>query len=45
MDDKNYMLCRYLLEMALLELKMSKYTPSMVACAAIYLVHKIRKNS
>ncbi|KRW98108.1 Cyclin-like protein [Pseudocohnilembus persalinus] len=45
MDEKNYMLCRYLIEMTLIELKMAKYKPSMIACASIYLVHKIRKNS
>lgn len=45
MDEKNYMLCRYLIEMTLLELRMNKYNPSMIACSAIYLVHKIRKNS
>ena len=30
--------------MALLEYKMMKFKPSMISCAAIYLVHKIRKN-
>lgn len=45
LDEKNYNLCNYLVEMALLEYKMLKYTPSIIACAAIYLVHKIRKNT
>lgn len=31
--------------MTLLELRMYKYKASMIACAAIYLVHKIRKNA
>lgn len=44
LDEKNFMLCRYLIEMSLLEYKMLKYKPSMIACSAIYLVHKIRKN-
>lgn len=44
LDEKNYMLCKYLVEMSLLEYKMLQYKPSLIACAAIYLVHKIRKN-
>jgi len=44
LEEKNYMLCRYLIEMALIEYKMLKFKPSLVASAAIYLVHKIRKN-
>ena len=43
LDEKNYMLSRYLIEMALLDYKMLKYSPSLIASAAIYLVNKIRR--
>ena len=43
MEEKNYFLCRYLIEIALLDYSMLKYKPSLIACAAIYLVNKIRK--
>lgn len=42
-DEKNYMMCRYLIEIALLDYSMLKYKPSIITCAAIYLVNKIRK--
>lgn len=44
LEEKNFMLSRYLLQMTLIDFKMLKYQPSMLACASIYLVHKIRKN-
>ena len=31
--------------MSLIDYKMLKYLPSMIACASIYLILKIRKNS
>ena len=43
LDEKNYMLSRYLIEMALLDYKMLKYSQSLIASAAIYLVNKIRR--
>jgi G2/mitotic-specific cyclin-B, other len=42
-DEKNFNLARYLLELALIEHKMSKYLPSNLACSAVYLVNKITK--
>lgn len=45
LEERNMMLSKYLVEMALLDFKMLKYTPSMIVCSSIYLVHKIRKNS
>ena len=45
LEEKNFMLCRYLVEMAVLEYRLLKYKPSLLAVAAIYLVHKIRKNT
>jgi hypothetical protein len=45
MEEKNIMLSKYLLEMALLEFKFLKYRPSLIATAAVYLVNKIRKNA
>ena len=44
LEEKNFMLSRYLLQMTLIDFKMMKYLPSMLASAAIYLVNKIRKN-
>jgi len=42
-DDKSFHFARYLLELATVEYKMIKYTPSNIACSAIYLVNKIQK--
>lgn len=42
-DEKSVHLTRYLLELALVEYKMLKYSPSNIACSAIYLVNKIQK--
>lgn len=43
MDVKNFYLCRYVLELALYDNITWKYSPSMIACATIYLINKIRK--
>lgn len=43
MDEKNMMLAKYIIEFALLEYKLLIYTPSNLACSAIYLVNKIKK--
>jgi len=42
-DEKSFCLARYLLELATVEYKMMKYTPSTIACSAVYLVNKIQK--
>lgn len=42
-DEKSFHLARYLLELSATEYKMMKYTPSTLACSAIYLVNKIQK--
>lgn len=42
-DEKNTHLARYLIELSLVEYKMLKYSPSMIAAAAVYLVNKIRR--
>jgi cyclin B len=44
LEEKNFMLARYLIEMTLLEYRMLTFPASLIASAAIYLVHKIRKN-
>lgn len=41
MDQKSYMLTRYLIELALMEVQFLKYPPSNIACSAIYLTNKI----
>jgi len=43
LDEKMHNMAKYLLELALVEYKMIKYTPSNIACSAIYLVNKISK--
>lgn len=42
-DGKSFRLARFLLEIALIEYKMVKYPPSMLAASAIYLTKKINK--
>ena len=37
------MLCRYLLELVLIDYNMIKYVPSMLASAAVYLVNIINQ--
>ncbi|CAD8044253.1 unnamed protein product [Paramecium primaurelia] len=43
LEQKNFMLCRYLIELSLLEYPMIQYSNNVLASAAIYLVHKIRR--
>jgi len=42
-DEKTYMMARYLIELALIEYGFLKYTPSNTAASAIYLAAKIFK--
>jgi cyclin B len=43
MDQKYYNLCRYMLELCLVEYKMLRHTPSLLASAAIYISNRIAK--
>lgn len=43
LDEKMLNLAKYLLELALVDYKMLKYSPSTIACSAIYLINKINK--
>lgn len=43
MEEKNFMLTRYLIELGILEYSTMKFDCSIMACAAIYLVNKIRR--
>ncbi|CAD8136035.1 unnamed protein product [Paramecium octaurelia] len=43
LDQKNYMLARYLIELSILEYSMIQFSNNVLACASIYLVHKIRR--
>ena len=45
LEPKNFCLAQYVLEMSLLDLKFAKYSPSMMASSAIYLINKIRKRT
>lgn len=45
LEPKNFCLAQYVLEMSLLDLKFAKYSPSILAASAIYLINKIRKRS
>ena len=45
LEPKNFCLAQYVLEMSLLDLKFTKYTPSMMAASSIYLINKIRKRT
>ncbi len=40
-NDKEFWLSRYLLELSMLDYKFVKYSPSNLACSAIYLTNKI----
>lgn len=42
-DEKMMMFGRYLIELTLIEYKMIKYLPSMIACSTLYLINKIQK--
>jgi len=43
MEEKNFHLAQYILEMSLLNTKFLEYKPSLMASSVIYLVNKIRK--
>ncbi|CAD8138894.1 unnamed protein product [Paramecium pentaurelia] len=43
LDQKNYMLARYLIELSILEYSLIKFSNNVLASASIYLVHKIRR--
>lgn len=43
LDEKMLNMTKYLLELSLVEYKMLKYSPSTLACSAIYLINKIHK--
>ena len=42
-DEKAFMLAKYLIELSLIEYKMLKYSASNIACSAIYLACKVLK--
>lgn len=43
LDEKDYFLARYLIEICLLDFRMTKYTGRCLAAAAIFFIRKIRK--
>lgn len=43
MDQKGFHFCRYVLELALVEYRILKYIPSLLACASIYLYNRLTK--
>ena len=43
LDDSSFIFCRYLLELFLLDYRMLKYNPSLVAASTIYITLKITK--
>jgi len=45
MEQKNFHLAQYVLEMSLLDTKFLEFKPSLMASSAIYLINKIRKRS
>ena len=45
LDERQFVLCNYLLELALVDYKSLRYSPSNIACSAIYLSNKIYKRS
>lgn len=44
-DAKNYFLANYIIELAVLEYSTIKYPTNVMACAALYLVNKIRRSA
>lgn len=40
-ESKQYMLIRYIVEITFMDLKYLKYSPSNIACSAIYLSGKL----
>jgi hypothetical protein len=45
LDDNCFMFCRYLLELFLIDYKMIRYNPSLLAAATVYITLKITKKS
>ena len=45
MEQKNFHLAQYVLEMSLLDTKFLEFKPSLMASSAIYLINKIRKRT
>lgn len=45
LDENCFMFCRYLLELFLIEYRMIKYPPSMLAASSIYIALKITKKT
>ena len=43
-DSVHFDLARYLIELPLIEYRMLKYPPSIMAASALYLAHKIRES-
>lgn len=43
-DEKTLNLGKYLLELSMIEYKMISYSQSLLACSAIYLINKMKKN-
>ena len=44
-ESKNFFLSQYLLELSLTNLKFSKYRPSLLASASIFLINRIKRVS
>ena len=44
LDEKSFLFCRYILEICLVEYKMIKFSPSLLAAATVWLAKKIFKN-
>jgi len=44
-DDLVFNYCKYLVELSLMEIRMYKWTPSLIACSAIYLSKKIMRRN
>jgi len=42
-DTKNFNIARYVLELALIEYKLLKYSPSLLASGVVYLINRINK--
>lgn len=43
MEGKDFYLAQYNLELAMLDMNFLNYKPSILACASIYLINKIKK--
>ena len=42
-DERTFMMARYIIELSLVDFRMLKFIPSMLACGAMYLACKIYK--